>query len=179
MPTNGVAAPPPAPARDPAIVALEEQLETVRRALATKDAEVRALLAQRDAGLAEIKQLRSELAIRDHQNELKKTRIRDLERSAEELGAKCADLEAELRAARERGPADDSDDLKLIRGIGPTFERELKRLGIRTFAQIAAWTDDDVEEIGPKIKARPERIRREDWVKTALELVAGKSNPAG
>jgi NADH-quinone oxidoreductase subunit E len=134
------------------------------------------LLAQRDAGIADIKQLRTELSVRDHQIELKKVRIKDLERVAEEKAARCAELEADLRAIRARGE-DGGDDLRLIRGIGPAFERELKRIGVRTFDQIASWTVDDIDKIGPKIKARPERIKRDDWVNKAAALAAARPRP--
>jgi predicted flap endonuclease-1-like 5' DNA nuclease len=161
-----------APKKDEVVVALTEQLEAARRALLTKDAEMRAVLAQRDAGIAEIKALRTELSVREHQIELRKARIKELERLAEASASQCAALEAELQGLRQRPEGDGGDDLKLIRGIGPAFERELKRLGVRTFAQIAAWGDEDIEQIGPQIKARPERIKRDEWVKRAAELSA-------
>jgi predicted flap endonuclease-1-like 5' DNA nuclease len=165
-----------APKKDDALAGLQEQLEAARRALAGKDAEMRALLAQRDGGIAEIKNLRTELSVREHQIELRKARIKELERVVEEHGAKRAALEAELQSLRGR-PSDGGDDLKLIRGIGPAFERELKRLGVRTFAQIAAWTDEDIDRIGPQIKARPERIKRDGWVNRAAELAAPSEQP--
>jgi predicted flap endonuclease-1-like 5' DNA nuclease len=159
--------------KDNGLQVLEEQLDAGRRALASKDAEVRALLAQRDAGIAEIRQLRNELSVREHQIELRKIRIKDLERAAEQHAAKCVDLEAQLQSLRQQRVGHVGDDLKLIRGIGPAFERELKRLGVRTFSQIAAWSDDDIDQIGPQIKARPERIKRDGWVKRARELADG------
>jgi predicted flap endonuclease-1-like 5' DNA nuclease len=200
VPSNGISSPSistseaPPEKQDSALAAVQAELEATRRTLATKDAEVRAVLAQRDAGIAEIKQLRNELSVREHQIELRKARAKELERAVEEHtakraelerlvaehAAKRAELEGELQATRQR-PAiagDGSDDLKLIRGIGPAFERELKRLGVKTFAQIAAWTEQDIEELGPRIKARPERIKREEWVKRANELDAQR-NQAG
>jgi predicted flap endonuclease-1-like 5' DNA nuclease len=171
--------------KNAALLELQEQLDMARRAVFVKDTEVRALLAQRDAGIAEIKQLKAELSMRDQQIELRKARVKELERAvqeraamykelerlAEERADRCTELAAELRVLRERGAHAD-DDLKLIRGIGPAFERELKKLGVRTFAQIAGWTLADIEQIAPKIKARPERILRDDWVKKAAELAA-------
>jgi predicted flap endonuclease-1-like 5' DNA nuclease len=35
---------------------------------------------------------------------------------------------------------------------------------VTTFAQIAAWSDDDLERVATDIKVSAERIRREDWV---------------
>ena len=68
-----------------------------------------------------------------------------------------------------------ADDLKLIKGIGPAFERELRKLGIVSFAQIAAWSAADIEQIAPKIKAKPDRIKRDEWILRATELAAAKS----
>ena len=37
-----------------------------------------------------------------------------------------------------------TDDLKLIAGIGPKLEQVLNAKGIRSFAEIAAWTDEEI-----------------------------------
>jgi predicted flap endonuclease-1-like 5' DNA nuclease len=34
---------------------------------------------------------------------------------------------------------------------------------VTTVAQIATWSDADVESVAAQIKVSPERIRREDW----------------
>jgi len=149
------------------ILLLEEQLELARRTISAKDAEIRALVAQRDARIAEVEALRHQVATRE-------LSIRELEFAAMAHDAKVRDLEKELESARLQTPSA-ADDLKLIRGIGPAFERELKRNGVHSFAQIAAWTADDIESIAPKIKARAERIRRDNWVERATDLLAQKS----
>jgi large subunit ribosomal protein L21 len=66
-----------------------------------------------------------------------------------------------------------SDDISLIGGIGPKNEEILRGMGYNTFAEIAAWTADDVERIGAQIKPAG-RITREEWVEQAKELMAGK-----
>lgn len=70
-----------------------------------------------------------------------------------------------------------TDDLKRIRGVGPRFEAALHAAGVRTFEQIAAWTDADLEAMAPRLKVRAERIRRDRWIELARELMA--SSPAG
>jgi predicted flap endonuclease-1-like 5' DNA nuclease len=64
------------------------------------------------------------------------------------------------------------DDLRLIKGIGPKFERALRALGIRTYAQIAALSDDDVRDVAGKLGVKPEKILREGWVASAQRLTA-------
>lgn len=57
--------------------------------------------------------------------------------------------------------------LQSLKGIGAVSEERLRALGVTSLAQIAAWTDDDVESIGAQIRVSPERIRREGWVAQA------------
>ena len=64
----------------------------------------------------------------------------------------------------------DLDDLRRIRGIGPVLQRKLRQLGYRTFAQIAGWTDEDIERVCETLPIFPDRIRREAWVDQARKL---------
>lgn len=56
------------------------------------------------------------------------------------------------------------DDLTALKGIGAVSAERLGSSGVTTLAQIAAWTDEDIESLATAIKVSPERIRREDWV---------------
>jgi predicted flap endonuclease-1-like 5' DNA nuclease len=163
---------PPAP-RIPAAQAaekmaeLQEQLDLAKRTLASRDAEIRMLLTQRDARIAELEGVKSQLAAREFS-------IKELEFAVLAKETKVRDLEKEMQSLRAPGEGP-GDDLQLIRGIGRGFERELKRIGVRTFEQVAAWTQADIEEIAPQIKAQPERIRRDGWVQHASELIAQRN----
>ena len=66
-----------------------------------------------------------------------------------------------------------ADDISLIAGIGPKILKGLTDLGVTTFAQIAGWTETDVERIETELKQKG-RIAREEWIKQAKELKAGK-----
>jgi predicted flap endonuclease-1-like 5' DNA nuclease len=68
-----------------------------------------------------------------------------------------------------------ADNLKRIRGIGPQNEGRLHKLGIWHFAQIAAWSDENVKWVGSYL-AFSGRITREKWVAQARELAAGKDS---
>jgi len=65
------------------------------------------------------------------------------------------------------------DNLKKIRGIGPQNERRLHALGIWHFAQIAAWSEDNVKWVGSYL-AFAGRIDREKWIAQARDLAAGR-----
>jgi predicted flap endonuclease-1-like 5' DNA nuclease len=160
----GLPAPPSTPAEKNLAAELQEQLEAAKRAVSTKEAEVRVIVAQRDARIAELEGVRVELSGRDF-------KIKELEVAAMASEAKIRELEKELESARAMA-GDKADDLKLIKGIGPGFERELHKLGIHSFAQIAAWSAADIEQIAPKIKAKPDRIRQGEWIQRATELAA-------
>lgn len=70
------------------------------------------------------------------------------------------------------------DDLKLIKGIGPKFEKDLNGKGIYYFEQIASWTNKDSEAINKMIDF-PGRVQRENWVPQAKGLKgSGKAKPA-
>jgi len=65
------------------------------------------------------------------------------------------------------------DDISLIGGIGPKFQQGLKDHGVTTLAQIAAWTEADVERIETELNAKG-RVAREEWIEQAKELMAGQ-----
>ena len=68
--------------------------------------------------------------------------------------------------------AGEADELKRIKGIGPKNEDALNALGIYTFAQIAAWTPENVAWVEGSLSF-PGRIQREDWIAQAIELAQG------
>ena len=65
-----------------------------------------------------------------------------------------------------------ADDLKKLSGVGPALEKKLLAAGITTFAQIAAWTEEDVAAMDEKLSFKG-RIEREGWIEQAKELAKG------
>lgn len=61
------------------------------------------------------------------------------------------------------------DDLKLLSGVGPALEKKLHEAGVTSFAQIAAWTADDIAAFDEKLSFKG-RIEREGWVEQAKNL---------
>ena len=66
------------------------------------------------------------------------------------------------------------DELTRIKGIGPTIEKKLNRMGIKRFEQIAGWDLADVAVIDQRLAFKG-RIERENWVKQARKLADAKS----
>ncbi|MEH6832732.1 50S ribosomal protein L21 [Sulfitobacter sp.] len=76
------------------------------------------------------------------------------------------------KPAAKKAAKGDGDDLSTISGVGPVIVGKLHAEGVTTFAQIAAWTDADVEAIEEKLSFKG-RVGREDWIAQAKELAKG------
>lgn len=85
--------------------------------------------------------------------------------------AAAAPKTAAAPKAEAAATASGADDLKLLSGVGPALEKKLIEAGVTSFAQIAAWTDADVEEFGEKLSFKG-RIEREGWIEQAKELAS-------
>ncbi len=66
------------------------------------------------------------------------------------------------------------DDLKLISGVGPVLEKKLHALGVKSLKDVAAFTKEDVARVDDALSFKG-RIDREDWIKQAADMVAGKA----
>jgi hypothetical protein len=62
------------------------------------------------------------------------------------------------------------DDLQRIDRISRTAERRLRSAGVRTWADLAARSPEEIARI---VSVRAERIEREDWIGQAAELAEG------
>ena len=60
--------------------------------------------------------------------------------------------------------------LRRIRGIGPAYQRVLEQAGITRVQQIASWTEADLQSFADKLKIRPDRISKDDWIGQAKSL---------
>jgi large subunit ribosomal protein L21 len=89
-----------------------------------------------------------------------------VETAAKEEGPKAA------KPAAKKASKAEGDDLSQISGVGPVIVGKLNAEGITTFAQIAAWTDADVEAIEEKLSFKG-RVGREDWIAQAKDLAKG------
>jgi predicted flap endonuclease-1-like 5' DNA nuclease len=139
-----------------AIATRVKDLETVAERVRVGDQKLREILDQNEKGAEE-----------------RRTRIATIESTISDMAARLKSIETLLAAAPKGGAAAGAiaaDDLRRIRGIGPKFERALHDLGVRTYAQIAEWTDADITRISNELGTRVDRIHREGWVAAAQKL---------
>ena len=90
--------------------------------------------------------------------------------------AKAAPKKAEAKKAapkkaaapkKEAAAPAANDDLTQLTGVGPALAKKLNEAGVTSFAQIAAWTDADMEALGVTAKAE-----KGDWIAAAKALAA-------
>jgi predicted flap endonuclease-1-like 5' DNA nuclease len=74
------------------------------------------------------------------------------------------------RAPEPPQPEELGDDLRRIRGIGPTTESALHDLGIRSYRQLATLDDAGLGRVRDAMGGFPQRIEREDWIGQARRL---------
>ena len=67
-----------------------------------------------------------------------------------------------------------SEDLRLVRGIGPAMKRELAAHGIRTLSELAGLDDTRIDKLDGALRF-PGRIRRDRWVEQARKLIGADS----
>ena len=68
-----------------------------------------------------------------------------------------------------KAPPGAADDLKKISGVGPVLEKKLNGLGITTYAQIAAFSAEDIAKVDEALSFKG-RIERDGWLSQAAEL---------
>ena len=94
-----------------------------------------------------------------------------------ETATKKAETESKAQAAAAPAsstaplfttPSGEADKLTTVKGIGPVAEKQLNEQGITTFAQIAAFTDADIERIDAAMPFSAAQIA--DWRAQAAEL---------
>lgn len=91
------------------------------------------------------------------------------------VSAPAANLGGSPVAAAAAGPvvASEGDDLTQIKGVGPKLAGLLGDLGVKKFAQIAEWSDADIDRIDSQLGRFEGRIRRDHWVTQAKLLESG------
>ncbi len=93
-------------------------------------------------------------------------------------GTAVAAVVAEQQAEAVEVASDQAgDDLTRIKGVGPKLETLLRSLGVTSFAQIAAWSEEDIDRIDAQLGRFEGRIRRDNWAAQAEFLAGG--NMAG
>jgi len=114
-------------------------------------------------------------------NALRK-KVRSLEIRLAEMEARLAhapagvpatsfDPQASLLASIGTATADDKDDLKAIKGIGPKLEDMLNSIGIYTFDQVSKMSAVHYQLVDDLLQAFQGRAQRDEWAKQAKKLI--------
>ncbi|MEL7253905.1 MAG: 50S ribosomal protein L21 [Pseudomonadota bacterium] len=99
------------------------------------------------------------------------TEKKPAKKAAPKAEPKAEKPKAEKKPAAKKADAA-GDDLKQLSGVGPALEKKLHEAGVTTFAQVAAWTEDDVAAMDEKLSFKG-RIEREGWIEQAKKLAEG------
>lgn len=100
-------------------------------------------------------------------------------KAADEAEAARAEAEAEAASLTPAAPSPPpattgaGDDLTRIKGVGGKLGELLTSLGVTRFAQIAAWSEADIDRIDAQLGRFQGRIRRDSWVEQARLLEGG------
>ena len=70
----------------------------------------------------------------------------------------------------------EKDDLRKIKGIGPFSEKKLNSIGIFTYTQLSRLESEDVDKLNEVIEFFPGRIKRDNWVDQAQNLLKQKTS---
>ncbi len=95
------------------------------------------------------------------------------EAEARRLEAAAAPVPAVEPAASPAPGAVGADDLLKLKGVGPKLVALLHSFGITSYAQIAAWSESDIDAMDAQMGAFAGRIRRDNWVEQAALLQSG------
>lgn len=87
-------------------------------------------------------------------------------KAKKKVAKKVVEAKAEEAPAEKAEVPAAADDLSRISGVGPVLVGKLNGLGITTFAQVAAFTDEDIERIDGELNFKG-RITRDNWVEQA------------
>jgi predicted flap endonuclease-1-like 5' DNA nuclease len=137
-------------------------------------AQLQRQLEQQTARVTELEAAHSELT---RQLVERDVHLRELEAALAAARTAVLRLEAQLVEARAYREASAPDDLKVLRGIGPSLERALNALGVQHLEQIAAWSEEDIWNIAGKLRTNPERLLRYNWIGGAREELQRKPSP--
>lgn len=91
-------------------------------------------------------------------------------RARQKLGQATADLPASPQPAggEQPGEPEAEDDLTVIKGIGPVFQRRLRTAGIHTYTGLASA---DPEQLRQAVQAEDwQNIEPESWIEEARRL---------
>ncbi len=80
----------------------------------------------------------------------------------------------EKKAEEKAAKPQQKDNLKLIEGLGPAFEKKLNAAGITSFAQLAALSADDLVNLEANAGIKAAKVEKDNWIGQAAALIENK-----
>jgi len=113
------------------------------------------------------------------QNKSKDERIAALEKKLKNKSAKRKQKHTWQKGTTKLGTpgSDHKDDLTIINGIGPKIEKVLNKLGIKSIEQLAFLRATEVSLVDEALEDFPGRIKRDEWVPQAKEILKRGHQP--
>jgi large subunit ribosomal protein L21 len=99
-----------------------------------------------------------------------KTDAPKAEAKAEKPAAKAAPKTETPKAEAPKAAAKASDDLTQLSGVGPAFAKKLNEAGVTGFAQIAGWSEAEIDRLDGEISGLKTKAEKGDWVAEAKKL---------
>ncbi len=90
---------------------------------------------------------------------------------------KTPEKKAPKEVKKEKAQADlstEKDNLKVIEGLGPAYEKKLNAAGITSFAQLSALTAEDLVKLETEAGIKAAKVEKDNWIGQAADLVKGK-----
>lgn len=100
--------------------------------------------------------------------EAPKAKAKAAPKAAPKAAAPKAEKAPAKKAAAPKTAA--ADKLTDLAGVGPALATKLNEAGITTFAQVAAWTDADLDALSETITGLKAKAEKNDWINAAKAL---------
>ncbi|MEP3073658.1 50S ribosomal protein L21 [Maricaulis sp.] len=81
-----------------------------------------------------------------------------------------AKTEAPKAAPKKAAAKAGNDDLTQLDGVGPAFAKKLNEAGVTSFAQIAAWTEADLDSLNETVSGLKAKAEANNWIEAAKSL---------
>lgn len=87
--------------------------------------------------------------------------------------AAASKTEAPKKAAPKAAAKAGNDDLTKLDGVGPAFAKKLNEAGVTSFAQVAAWTEADLDSLNETVSGVKAKAEANNWIEAAKALASG------
>jgi predicted flap endonuclease-1-like 5' DNA nuclease len=154
--------------RDAESARLRRELEQARTELGQAQSELGQVQSELGQVRSELGQARSELGQAQSELEQARSDLAQARSGLQQARSSVTDAAPAPASGARAGKA--PQGLRRIRGIGPAYQRVLEQAGVTRVQQVARWTEAELVRFAEKLKIRPDRISKDDWIGQAKSL---------